>query len=154
MQTEINEIIAKNMPQAVGDELRKRLEQADRDAILLKTAVANQEAQRVEIASLKEQLSAHATKLSLHDDLATREAEVAARERGAENQALRIELEAHKGNAQFARDVALGLVRNTEFRNSVHESHNGRAMPVAQGGTVMHAYNTESSSRTDTQQAV
>lgn len=154
MQDEINQIIAKNLPQAVGDELRKRLEQADRDALLLKSAVTNQEAQRVEIASLKEQLAAHAAKLSLHGDLAKREADVAARERGAENQALRIELEAHKGNAQFARDVAMGLVRNTEFRNSVHENHNGRALAVPNGGMVQHAYNTESSSRTDTQQAV
>jgi hypothetical protein len=154
MEQEINEIIAKNMPQAVGEQLRKRLEQADRDSEKNKQYSTLLDTQRAQITQLMGEVGELKAKLDAHAALEKREAEVSARERAAENQALRTELEAHKGNAEFARSVAMGLVRNIEYRNSVYESQTHRAMAVPQGGMVQNAYNPEITSRTDTQQAV
>ena len=43
---------------------------------------------------------------------------------------LQDQLNSSRENAKFARDVALGLVRNTEFRNSVFESVSNIPVPV------------------------
>lgn len=55
-------------------------------------------------------------------DLNMREAELASRERALENTLLRTQLDAAQQNAEFAKSVAMGLVRNTEYRNTVFTS--------------------------------
>jgi len=142
---EIQDAIARNLPQAVGDALQKRLRQADSDAASIVELRSTIEANKSVIARLNDRVASLDSDLSAHKNLAEREAAVAERERNANVAELQIKLAAAASNAEFARSVAMGLVRNTEYRQSVFESHTNRAMPVPQGGAIMSTYNTETS---------
>lgn len=140
---EVHEAIVRNLPQAVGATLQERLKKADADAAeLVRAQSLNAElARKVDEANAK--ILQQMEQLKKHQALDAREAAVAERERSAELAEMRIKLEAAAGNAQFAREVALGLVRNTEYRHSIFESQTNRALAVPQGGMIQQAYGTE-----------
>ena len=109
--------IRKNMPEQVGDALRQRLEQADKDAAeleRLKSSSKYLSDSHAELAFERDRLK---DRLRQHDDLAKREAVVAERERQAEIEHLKMKLAAEESKTVFAKEVALGLVRNTEYRS-------------------------------------
>jgi hypothetical protein len=114
--------IQKNLPAAAADVIQTRLAQA-------KTLENRVEYLTKQLADQSERLNS-ATKsssrmemdLAKHQALDVREADISMRERDLEITVLKIQLEGSKGNAEFARNVALGLVRNTEFRTTNYSS--------------------------------
>lgn len=130
---EIRDAVNKHLPSTVGEALQLRLKQAERDArdvVEIRADVARQEKvvdrHLQTIAELKTQLAQHAA-------LDERERAVEEAERKQEIFALKTKLEASEGSRDFARNVALGLVRNTDFREVVHHS-NTTPVPVTTNG--------------------
>jgi hypothetical protein len=120
INTEVTAAIDKNLPIAVGDVLRKRLEQAEKDAKELAALKAQHDTLKFAndgnlkaIAELKDQLAKHAA-------LEVRERAVADRERTAEVAELKVRLEAEQRFGAKVAEAMLGLVRNVEFRSSTY----------------------------------
>lgn len=146
IESDLKEVINKSLPQAVGETLRKRLEQADQDAATVIDLNERIATYRKEIAALQATLTQLRTDLDQHGALAIREKAVADRERLAELVELKTQIAAEKGNAEFARSVAMGLVRNTEYRHSVFESSNTPIVKDTGGGyqSIEHPNSTRS----------
>jgi len=151
IEHELKDIIAKNLPQAVGEELQKRLQQADADVRELASLKERLEIRNKTIAELNETVIQLRDQLSKHVDIDVREAEVSKRERNAEIEALKVQLAASQGNTQFAQNVALGLVRNVEYRNSVFGSSN-KSEPIVRDGYQTGTSNTSENSNSNTTQ--
>lgn len=122
IEEDLKSVIEKSLPSAVGAVLQERLKRAEDDArkveYLTSEVKTIREANFEHISSnkqLKAQLTAHAA-------LEEREKAVAEREYKVDLYQANVQLEAAKANTQFAKDVALGLVRNVEYRNSVGET--------------------------------
>lgn len=135
IEQELKDTISRHLPQQVGDALQERLKKADRDAednaklqLKINDLNAKLSERDVTIGDLRDELKEHA-------DLAQREIAVEARERAAEVAELKIRLAAAEGNTQFAKDVALGLVRNIEYRSGALTNRESEiAMPGSNGG--------------------
>lgn len=122
LEKEIKASIEKNLPKQVGDALRERLEQADKieEALAvsqsqLKTERELTERLRKEIVALNalknDSIVLNQLRVSLENE--TRELKV---------KTLEIQLEAEQSKSAFGFNVALGLVRNTEFRRNLIDS--------------------------------
>jgi len=153
LTNELQEAINKNLPSMVGEELVKRLEQADEDKRKVEQLTLSNQSMLGDFRRAQAEADALRADLKKHETLAVREAAVAEAERGLEVRMLKHQLEVSDGNVKFARDVAMGLVRNTEFKRDVFTSQNNRAMPVPQGGMVLQSYSTETNSTVTTEEA-
>lgn len=133
---DIQEVINQQLPSAVGEVLRKRLEQAEEDAKAL-TAYKNELAQKnKKINELSEQVVDLQQTIRDHAALDIREKTIADRERELKVTLLEGQLAAANDKTQFAKEVALGLVRNVEYRQSAMTSTN-KHVPQPHGGTYM-----------------
>lgn len=145
LTNELQEAINKNLPSMMRAELVKRLEQADEDKRKVEQLTHSNQSLLGDFRLAQAEADALRADLKKHEKLAVREAAVAEAERGLEVRMLKHQLEVSDDNVKFARDVAMGLVRNTEFKRDVFTTQNNRAIPVPQGGTVMQSYSNETS---------
>lgn len=150
--TEITEAINKHLPQALGDALQQRLKKGDEDAAALLLANRQLETSRADSRSAQARYERAEATLAKHAVLDARDEAVTKREASADLRDAKVALAAANENAKFARDVALGLVRNVEWRNQVFETHDQRAIPVPPSGSVQHAFQQERSSTSTIQQ--
>lgn len=148
MEKEILEIISKNLPAQVGDTLKQRLEQAT----YLEGKVKELENEKVRQAQLITTLQTEASK---HQAISVREANVSAREEKVYKEevemrikTLEVQLAAAAEKTQFAKDVALGLVRNIEYRKEAF-GHTSETRDNQYGGTNIH-HNPTSNTETTT----
>jgi hypothetical protein len=143
MEQEFKAIIEKNLPAQVGDVLKKRLEQADNDAVKIK--------------QLEEQLgnrNQHVTKLEAtiadckkfderNAALEAREKACDIQERDLKVKTLEYQLQSEKDKTTFASSVALGLVRNVEYRRILSDC---QTVPMKdQYGNMTYPTNTQHS---------
>lgn len=122
MEIEIQEIIKKNLPAHVGDVLKKRLEQADNDANELKSykqAVVDRDKTIAEQQKRIEEYKAFDIRNST---LESREKAVAEQERNQKVAALEYQLNSEKEKTKLVTDVAMGLVRNTEYKKTIWDN--------------------------------
>lgn len=146
MQEEINEILKKHLPEQVGDVLRERLEQADQDSNSLKTARNSLVQKEEQIEKLKATVQEYQSLNDRNSGLDAREKDISVREVNLAIRELSYQLESEKQKTQFAKDVALGLVRNTTYRESAWSSKNENIMnPQGYRETVN---NTDSTTKT------
>lgn len=122
IEQDIRDSIQKNMPQAVGAELQALLEQGKKDAQAVKTLTADAQSYRNERDREIARRERAEADLKKHGDLAVREEAVAKRERDAEVRDLQLQLTAAKEVSSSIKEIAMGLVRNTEYRKSVVNS--------------------------------
>lgn len=130
MQKEMRDAVEKNIPAAIGDALRKRLDMAEQDANKARNLEAALEKANARIVELDNQVKAAG-------NLAARETHLDSRERALEKTELELlrkdaqcDAAVHKARADTAVELVKLLVRNTEFRESI--SRNG-SVPVSQG---------------------
>jgi HD-GYP domain-containing protein (c-di-GMP phosphodiesterase class II) len=115
MEQEIKDIIAKNLPQHVGEVLKEKLEQADRDAVEIKRLYSLLEKKEESIAKLEKQNHEFSLRLSQENALKDREQKLEDRERNLEIEMLNLKLaESEKRN-----DIGNRLVE-TVFRSPVY----------------------------------
>jgi hypothetical protein len=119
MTNEIEQLIKKHLPAQVGDTLKKVLEQGERDA---KTIIEQKE----EISKLTTRLETANNKLSHYRNFDDRNAKLEVRERDCDKRerdlkiaTLEYKLEVEKDKTAFTKNVALGLVRNTNYRTRI-----------------------------------
>lgn len=118
MEQEIKDIIAKNLPQHVGEVLREKLEQADRDAVRVKRLESILEEKEEYVNKLENQNREFSARISDGLALQQRERAVEDKERNLELEMLKLKLaESEKRN-----DIGTRLVE-TVFRSPVYRKH-------------------------------
>lgn len=123
-ELEIQEIIKKNLPQQVGDVLKIRLEQAEKDAkkvLELESKVFQLEKTLNEKQS---ELSAYKLLDERNSKLDERESFLDKIQHDLDLEILQQKYENEKDKSEFAKSVVLGLVRNIEYRKSIFDSEN------------------------------
>lgn len=135
------------MPSKVGDELKKLLEQGKNDAAkVIQLTNQNIELSKT-ISTLNEKLTNYAKLDERNATLEAREKKVAEDERQIELKTLQYQLEAEKSKTQFTKDIALGLVRNTEYRRKLFDNVNSPD-GKDQYGNVIYSNKSQSSDET------
>jgi vacuolar-type H+-ATPase subunit I/STV1 len=124
LHTEINESIKKNLPQQVGENLKKelaRLARLEDDNIALKESV---KVKNERIKDLEKRQLELNEELTQYEAMEQREHEVEQAEMKLNTDRLEYQLKAEKEKTEHAMAVAMGLVRNTEYRKSMsgHET--------------------------------
>lgn len=136
METEIKAIIEKNLPAQVGDVLKQKLEQAEKDA-----EKVNQQAEYLlrdaeVIKKLQQQIEGYKSNNLRNATLDTREKELNEQAQNLEVTVLKFQLAVEKEKTEFTKSVALGLVRNTEFKKSIFDSENQSGYPDTNGNWI------------------
>lgn len=119
LETELQNIITKNLPKATGDALQARLKKADDDEYQLSIAKNHIIALGDDLKALHKQHDELVAAIGKHELIDERVKAVETRERMAEIATLNIKLDAEREKSGFMREVTMGLVRNVEYRNSI-----------------------------------
>lgn len=119
IELDLHDSISKNLPSHVGDVLKKRLEQADVDRRTVESLVSASTDLLDQVAAANAKLLKANQELNSHAELAKREAAVAEAERNAKVAELTIKLEAETRVSGAFKDFTMGLVRNTEWRETI-----------------------------------
>lgn len=115
-------VVQKHLSNEAGTTLKAILEKAEKDAALVesqKTTITNLQG---DVNRLNETLSKHSYLATREAAVKTREDEVAKKETNQKIAELTYQLESEKDKTSFAKSVALGLVRNVEYRKNIHDS--------------------------------
>lgn len=124
MTDEIRAIIEKNLPAQVGEVLKTRLEQAEKDVIKIKQQEETLQSKNAAITQFEKLVADYKTKDEQNAKLEARELAVTEAERNLKIATLEYQLVSEKEKTDFTKNVALGLVRNTEFRKTIFDSEN------------------------------
>jgi len=122
MKTEIEEIISKNLPAQVGDVLKQRLTQADALENEVKQLREYKISHEATIKGLRAEIDKYIAFDNRNSALDAREKELAQRELNLGLEILKYQLASEKEKTEFTKTVALGLVRNTEYRKTIFDS--------------------------------
>lgn len=125
MEAEFKLIIEKNLPAQVGDVLKKRLEQADADATKVKQLEDQLVNRNQHVTKLEATIADYKKSDERNAALEAREKACDTQERDLKMKTLEYQLQAEKEKTSFSKEVALGLVRNTEFRKDVFDTRSG-----------------------------
>lgn len=136
-EQEIQEVIKKNLPQHVGETLKQRLEQADKDATEVKTLKAQKEHLEKEIKALQTEIEQYRNFDIRNGLLDLREKEIETEKRDLEVEKLKYQLQSEKDKTTFSQNLAMGLVRNTEYKKTIFDSENS-GQPVIDGQGYSH----------------
>lgn len=123
MNSEIQDIIKKNLPEHVGQVLKDRLEQAEKDASDVKTLKQMVAERDNDLDSLKKIIAEYKEKDSRNAGLDAREAVLNAKETKFEVESLKVQLESEKHKSEFAESLAMGLVKNTTYKSTVFKNN-------------------------------
>ena len=149
IEKDLQESIKKNLPAQIGEELRLVLIKGKEDAAKLVIAEDKNVELNKTINVQQEQIRQLNEKLSLAGDIDAREKAVAEAERNIKIEKLEYQLKSEQDKTNFAQNVALGLVRNTEYRKSV----NGMATQILERNgyqdTVNNPYGHHETETTD-----
>jgi hypothetical protein len=138
LNKKIEDAIKDSMPSKVGDELKKLLEQGKSDAAkVIQLTNQNIDLSKT-ISTLNEKLTNYAKLDERNATLEAREKKVAEDERQIELKTLQYQLEAEKAKTEFTKNVALGLVRNTEYRRKLFDNINEPNGKDQYGNQVYH----------------
>jgi hypothetical protein len=118
MEQEIKDIIAKNLPQHVGEVLREKLEQADRDAVGIKRLESKLTEKEDFITDLTNQIFALQRQVKAESVLDERQKNIEDRERNLELEMLKLKLE----ESEKRNTIGTQLVE-TVFRSPVYRKH-------------------------------
>lgn len=122
MLNEIKEIIEKNLPSSVGKILQERLAKAEADSTEVQSLRNKLNVELQHSSKLKEELDAHNNLEHKRIALNTRELALNEKERNLKIDELEYKLSTQNSNVEFLKSVALGLVKNTEFKRNVMSS--------------------------------
>lgn len=122
METEIKAIIEKNLPAQVGEVLKQRLDQAEKDSARVKHLEQLLADKNHIITANEKLLNEYRQNDERNKNLNAREKEIEGRELKFQTDNLAYQLACEKEKTQFTKEVALGLVRNTEYRRNLYDS--------------------------------
>jgi len=119
---QIEALIEKELPNQVGEALRKKLEQADKDAVEVARLRGELDYQIDVVNKLKEQLEEHRVLGEREIELEKREEKVEERERNIDLTLLTTRLAEAEKRADTVTEFTMGLVRNTTFRKNIYDN--------------------------------
>lgn len=136
MEQEIQDIISRQLPAQVGDVLRKRLEQADSDAVKVKSLESEVRAIREQNVKQHNEIGELKSQIAMHHLLDVREAAATKRE-----QSIELEIcKARADNAERSKGELFNLVglvfRNSIVKESISKSHYDGSVGRSVTGTV------------------
>lgn len=138
LEKELQESIKKNLPQQVGEVLKQRLEQADKDARTVKLQEESIEIFKRDIKNLHSEIENYIKFEERNKQLEFREKEIEKRERALDLETLKYQLQAEKDKTIFSQNVAMGLVRNVEYRKNIFDSESGGQPFIDGNGYTVH----------------
>ena len=150
-EQELQEVLKKNLPQHVGDTLKARLEQADKDEKTVKTLEGTISNLNKEISEFKDIIRKYQKLDERYEALNSREKELETKERNLEIETLKYQLQSEKDKTAFSQKVASGLVRNTEYRKTIFDSENKGGMGVMDSNGMYHYPMASSKNYNETQ---
>ena len=153
LEKELNEIIKKSLPQHVGETLRERLEQADKDEEENKKLKEEQQKLKSELSEKNSVIEQYKKFDERNKDLNRREKELEAGLIKLEIETLKYQLEVEKDKTDFTKSIALGLVRNTQYKKTIFESGNPGGVMQKDGYGNMVYPQPSTNSHTSTEQA-
>lgn len=124
LNKELQELYEKHLPNQIGVVLKRKLEQAEKDAAELSSLKQSYEKLQKEKESLVNELKQHKSIDEKLAEIETKSQEVEAREKKIGIDELKYQLAAEKEKTQFMRDIGMGLVRNVEYRKTIFDSEN------------------------------
>lgn len=122
MEKEIEEIIRKNLPEHVGEVLKKRLADADRDALELVKYKQFFEDTKENLANANVRIEEYKKLDERNLKLEQREKDLDTREMEFKIHSLEYQLAAEKDKTKFSEALAMGLVRNTNYREHIFDN--------------------------------
>lgn len=135
MKKELLDVIKKSLPQQTGEALKELLQEGEQNKVELERLTKINKELNEGINSLTSKLKGIEIELAKYKDLEEREAKLLEATRQLDIQKLQHELSCEKEKTQFSKDIALGLVRNTEYRKSIFESYtDGQPVKDQYGG--------------------
>ena len=149
MGQEIQDIIAKSLPAQVGEVLKKRLEQADRDKARVEQLSQELDGKKHECSVLNETIAKHHNLTEREKGIEAREVDVSKREKNIEVIILQSKLEEANKRAELVTGFTHGLVRNVEVRKSIYDSESQAPFQDSNGN--WHYPQPTSKSHTETQ---
>lgn len=111
--------IGDSMPEFVGEELRKVLNQATLDSAKVAELMKSEKTLREQLLSANNNIHDLKSKISSQDELKAREEKLKEDTNNLKIKELEYQLAAEKEKTNFSKEVALGLVRNTVYRNNL-----------------------------------
>ncbi len=133
MTEEIRLIVEKNLPAQVGDVLKVTLDQAKKDAQLV-------ELYRTQIKSFEETIREKNSIIDEFKKMETRNAALDVRENSIKEKErvfsileLEYKLASEKEKTEFTKSIAMGLVKNTEYRKTIFDSENSAGYTDSNG---------------------
>lgn len=122
MTDEIRLLIEKDMPAQIGKTLRGMLEQAELDAETVKKQADQIEKLKRTIESDGKTIRAYHAFDERNEKLNERQFILDQKERQLEIDMLKYQLAAEKDKVKFSQELAMGLVRNIEYRESLYDN--------------------------------
>jgi hypothetical protein len=147
LEKEIKAAIEANLPAQVGDVLKEKLLQADRDAANVRTITEELYKLRGDLNDRDAKLSEYSKFDARNDELDKREEDLGLKVRLSVINELNYKLEAEKDKTTFVKELAMGLVRNTEYRRELFDSQS-KPVNVDQYGNQHYANSTQNSTET------
>lgn len=124
IETEIKSIIEKNLPAQIGDVLKKTLEQAEKDAIKVKQLEEHIINKNLNISKLENKISKYEKFNERNLALKGKEKFIIEKERSLKIELLEFKLDIEKEKTDFTKLIALGLVKNLEYRRTLFNNTN------------------------------
>ena len=119
---EIRAIIEKNLPQQVGEVLKQRLEQAEKDSNNVERLKSINENACSEIKELQGEIKKYIQFDDRNRDIDKREKELSENEQAFKCNTLQVKLDEANKRANIVTEFTHGLVRNTIFKKNIFES--------------------------------
>lgn len=136
LNKEIKKLAEQHLPKQVGDVLQKRLKRANEIEFELQELSELLIKKNDKINELTSIVSKINDLKIFEDSLKAKEKELNNLERNLELEKLKYQLESERDKTDFSMRVALGLVRNIEFRKTIFDSENQAPYQDSNGNWV------------------
>ena len=148
LELKLQNAIKESLPQQVGEELKKVLEKAKKDEEELRIAKNSIISLEADVKGLKDVLEKYKQFGNRNAALDAREKELNEKERSLKIEELEYKLNSEKEKTEFTKGVALGLVRNTEYRKDIFNNKHQMGYTDENGKWISDRFNNDNSSVT------
>lgn len=125
MKKDIQKIIEENLPKQVGEVLQQRLVKVEKIEIENKNLLVQLQERKDKERELRKQLEELKAYKSKESYLNKLKEDLLEKERNLEVEKLKYQLQSEKDKTQHSKEIALGLVRNLEYRSNIYKNTNG-----------------------------
>lgn len=146
LEEKINEAITNDLPNQIGKALKQKLEEAERNDEMIRNQDVLLKDNKNKISQLNEVINEYKKLDERNLKLDERELSILEMVQNSKVSELEYKLASEKEKTEFSKSVALGLVRNIEYRKDVF---NSKTTPtIDQYGSTQHLSTTDNNNET------